>query len=919
MKNKKLSRIVSLMLSIAMLCSMALAGTGAASAADTVYEKTNLIVDPGFDLPNGFVIDNSIDRWNNWNVSKSSEGRSGSCVKFSAMESSLQYKVDGSTLQAGVTYVFSIWVKVESGDRALQVGVRDYGGSTLTTAAAGNQWTKYSVKFTYISGNPILYVYNNTGITPPGAVACVDDASLTVEGAVDRAEITNGSITVQGDGLVMSKFTAVWASSLNPGVSRPLDLTVSGSTLRFESIAAVALAQTITVILSYEGTNITLSFDVEASGGDVVPVQIDTLSVMNGTAAITLKAMPTAAPASSDFQYGLLVDGGKASFRISAFTYDNDKTVTVSFDPVSSSLSADKAVTLTVSCGGTSASGSFTVAKGTSHTYYVSSSTGSDQNDGLTPESAFRSIAKLNTLTFVPGDHILFKAGDTFMGMFKPSGSGAEGAPIVVSSYGGGARPVIQPDPNGEFEYVLGAGNPTNRKVNGTVWLENVDHWEIRGLELHDPSYDPEFYLVGSLDVYNAAVRVVNVDQGDLSHFIFDDLVIHGFRGPGTNPGKASGGIQFNVGTQAVVPVPSCFVDVSITNCEIYECGRDGINSLSVWGYRRYTSTGAAWPSFPTGQYMRKCSYYPGRNLYVANNSIHHIDGDGLIVDTWSNAVVENNEVYRCAIHLSNPFQAAVGMFNWNSDNVVFQYNECYSNGINGTRHAVGSTTVQQSVTAQDGQGIEVDALNQDTWVQFNYLHDNAAFMMLCCENAIYTSINTCVRYNVSKNEGSNLPNTSNGMGWFLNGDYGINTQVYNNTFVIAQKDLDSSGEFHMLKYNSNQYKFYNNIFCYTGSGPVTVRAWQDDTDYQSNIFINFAGLPAQDNAAHPNITLTAEEGEALFTGGTDVDAYRLATGAYSGMGTALPSMDDGMFSGVDLAGNPVPTVPGIGAFEYVG
>lgn len=918
MKNKRLSRIVSLILSAVMLCTMMAAGMGAASAAGSTYEKTNLIDDPGFDLPEGFVTDNSINRWNNWGVSQSTTGgRDGSsCVKFDARESSLQYAVDGSALQSGVTYVFSIWVKVEQGDNILQVSVKNFGGSDVVVKTAGNQWTQYSLEFTYLNGNPVLDIYNNIWVNGSTAVAYVDDASLTVKGDVERAVISNGTITVEGSNLDMNEFSAVYTSSLNPGISNILELTADGSTLSFAPIAGSPVAQTITVILSYKGMNITLSFDVAANGEAVIPVQLDALDVINGSAVITLKEAPSLAPTAGDFTFTLTVDGGKAAFRITSFDYDNDKTVTVGFEPVSSSLSADREVSLTVAVGETSLSGSFTVAKGTSRTYYVSSSAGSDTNDGLSPEKPFQTIEKLNSLTFVPGDHILFKTGDTFVGMFRPSGSGMEGAPIVAASYGDGARPILQPDPNGTFSFVLGANssNTAARKVNGTIWLENVDHWEIRGLELHDPSYDPNFYETGTLEVYNAAIRVVNIDQGDLSHYVFDDLVIHGFRGPGTNPGKTSGGIQFNVGTQANVPVPSCFVDVSITNCEIYQCGRDGINSLSVWGYRRYQDNGSAWPSFPGAEYSNKYFYYPSRNLYVANCSIHEIDGDGAIVDSWFNAVLENNTVYRCAIHISNPFQAAVGLFNWNSDNVVFQYNECYSNGVNATRHTVSTGAVEQGVTIQDGHGIEVDALNQNTWVQYNYLHDNAAFMMLCTETAQYTSINTYVRYNVSENEGCN-PTNAGGMGWFLNGNYGLNTEVYNNTFVLDQNAMNN-GKLYLLKYNSAQFKFYNNIFLYTGDEAVGVTSWQDNTDWQNNIFINITGLPAQDNANYPNVTLSKAQGEALFVGGTGPDAYRLTTDQYDGKGAYLASMDDGMFSGVDLAGNYI-DAPGIGAFQF--
>ena len=152
-------------------------------------------------------------------------------------------------------------------------------------------------------------------------------------------------------------------------------------------------------------------------------------------------------------------------------------------------------------------------------------------------------------------------------------------------------------------------------------------------------------------------------------------------------------------------------------------------------------------------------------------------------------------------------------------------------------------------------------------------------------------------------------------MGWFLNGNCGINTQVYNNTCILGSNALKNNQLF-LLKYNSAQYKFYNNIFVYTGATPVGVVNWQDSTDWQNNLFINITGLPVQDNANYPNFSLSKEEGEALFAGGTGVDAYRLTTGEYDGKGAYLSSMDDGMFSGVDLAGNYV-EAPGIGAFQF--
>jgi len=55
-------------------------------------------------------------------------------------------------------------------------------------------------------------------------------------------------------------------------------------------------------------------------------------------------------------------------------------------------------------------------------TYYLSNS-GSDANDGLSPDTAWQTLTPLNEVRFADGDEILFKRGDTFRGSVKLRGS----------------------------------------------------------------------------------------------------------------------------------------------------------------------------------------------------------------------------------------------------------------------------------------------------------------------------------------------------------------------------------------------------------------------------------------------------------------------------------------------------------------
>ena len=81
-----------------------------------------------------------------------------------------------------------------------------------------------------------------------------------------------------------------------------------------------------------------------------------------------------------------------------------------------------------------------------SHTYYISSSSGSDSNDGLSSGSAWKSLNNIFNGSFSPGDQILLKAGDEWYGMIYSSLTGAAGNPILLGSYGTGPNPIIYGD-----------------------------------------------------------------------------------------------------------------------------------------------------------------------------------------------------------------------------------------------------------------------------------------------------------------------------------------------------------------------------------------------------------------------------------------------------------------------------------------
>ncbi len=74
---------------------------------------------------------------------------------------------------------------------------------------------------------------------------------------------------------------------------------------------------------------------------------------------------------------------------------------------------------------------------------YFVSNTGNDTNNGLTPETPWATIDKVEASTLAPGDQILFNKGDTWRETLVVPSSGTSGNPIVFGAYGTGDNPVI--------------------------------------------------------------------------------------------------------------------------------------------------------------------------------------------------------------------------------------------------------------------------------------------------------------------------------------------------------------------------------------------------------------------------------------------------------------------------------------------
>jgi parallel beta-helix repeat protein len=84
-------------------------------------------------------------------------------------------------------------------------------------------------------------------------------------------------------------------------------------------------------------------------------------------------------------------------------------------------------------------------------TYYISSTSGNDSNDGLSPNKAWQHLGMVLLKStskdpFQPGDKILLKRGDVWYGQIRLRANGTTDRPIVVGAYGDGPKPLIYGD-----------------------------------------------------------------------------------------------------------------------------------------------------------------------------------------------------------------------------------------------------------------------------------------------------------------------------------------------------------------------------------------------------------------------------------------------------------------------------------------
>jgi hypothetical protein len=103
-------------------------------------------------------------------------------------------------------------------------------------------------------------------------------------------------------------------------------------------------------------------------------------------------------------------------------------------------------------------------------TYYINPTTGSDNNAGRSPSTAWQTTANLSSYPFRAGDQILFNRGSTFVvgNPIQFSAAGSSGSPITIGAYGTGANPTFENNDTGT--------------INESIFLISGNYYSISNL-----------------------------------------------------------------------------------------------------------------------------------------------------------------------------------------------------------------------------------------------------------------------------------------------------------------------------------------------------------------------------------------------------------------------------------------------------
>jgi Right handed beta helix region len=212
------------------------------------------------------------------------------------------------------------------------------------------------------------------------------------------------------------------------------------------------------------------------------------------------------------------------------------------------------------------------------------------------------------------------------------------------------------------------------------------------------------------------------------------------------------------------------YTDVRVTNAQVHDNGMDGMQV--------YAQTKGA----ITNIYVGYCQFYNNTGKAGLSNP----SGSGVVFGEVNGATIEQCQAFHNGASNTST-SGPVGIWCYDSSYILIQYNESYGNLTSGG----------------DGDGFDLDGGTTNSYLQYNYSHDNAGGgLCLFQYSGASAHSGNLVRYNLSQND-------KNGISiWAANSSSPVSSdKIYNNIISVG-----SGAGIFFTNTNCSGLTFNNNI-----------------------------------------------------------------------------------------------------------
>lgn len=356
--------------------------------------------------------------------------------------------------------------------------------------------------------------------------------------------------------------------------------------------------------------------------------------------------------------------------------------------------------------------------------YYVDSAAGSDLNSGTSEAQAWATLQKATSRVYAPGECLLLRSGCVFEGGITLQGSGTAQQPIVLSSYGEGAKPLI-----------------TSSAATDLIRMFDVSYWTLEGLEL--TAHNGGGIWIDTLSAQSDGITLRDLTFHDMQNFTATSR---------DNLSAGAAGARAGIMVKGL-PARSRYAvnGLTVSGCEFYDC----CNGISLWG---------SWNDQQNPWCELESDIDPvyNENILVEGCSFTGLDAEAVVVGICDGAVVRDCSAINCCQGGAEERTfCTAAMWFWGSENSVFENCE-----IAGQKNF------------GDGMAVDFDSRSNHCTYQYIYSHDNTKFMTNC---PTYSGQHdNTVRYCLSVNDNRGI-----NKGGGNSGEQGL--QFYNNTIINAQ------------------------------------------------------------------------------------------------------------------------------------